>query len=74
MQASRDAKLSSLEGGSKQKPIEFMRKGKEFRFADLPSWLKVEFVACSARGRGADREKEGAAKADIKEVQEWMCY
>lgn len=72
---SREAKPSALDGGPKaQKPIEFVKKGKDFSFADLPSWMGVQFVECSARGKGAEEEKDVAF---IKDVQEWidgLCY
>ena len=71
LQISRAAKLSSLEGGSRQKPIEFVKKGKMFTFADLPSWMKVQFVGCSARGSNGDK---GDGVADVKAViRDWMC-
>ncbi len=73
LQVSRDAKLLSLEGGSKsKKPVEFIKKGKEFRFADLPSWMGVAFVPISARGQDSDAESDVGSSADVKAVQDWI--
>lgn len=72
LQVSRQAKPKALDGGPKAlKPVEFVKKGKDFSFTDLPSWCSVSFVECSARGKGDE------GKAKIKEVQEWidgLCY
>lgn len=76
LQVSREARPSALDGGPKsQKPIEFIKKGKDFSFGDLPSWMGVRFVGCSARGQGGVAEGEGTSQ--MKEVQEWLdglCY
>ena len=75
---SREAKPSALDGGPKaQKPIEFVKKGKDFSFADLPSWMGVRFVECSAHGKGAEEAEKEKGVAFIKDVQEWidgLCY
>lgn len=75
---SREAKPSALDGGPKaQKPVEFIKKGRDFSFNDLPSWMGVQFVGCSARGQGGVAEGEGKGAAQVKEVQEWLdglCY
>ena len=44
----------------------FGKKGKDFEFYDL--LLKVKFVECSARGKGA----EGESVADIDDILEWL--
>ncbi len=83
LKVSRQAKPSALDGGPKsQRPIEFLKKGKEFKFADLPSWMGVQCVECSARGKWAESEgvavEGGSGKgAQIREVQDWvdgLCY
>lgn len=87
---SRQAKPSALDGGPKsQRPVDFFKKGKEdFKFTDLPSWIGVQCVGCSARGQGAETEGVavltsaegggGAGKgAQVREVQDWLdglCY
>lgn len=74
---SREAKPSALDGGPKaQKPVEFVRKGKDFRFSDLPSWVGVQFVECSARGQGVEgkEEKVGAQIEDVREWIDGLCY
>lgn len=74
---SREAKPSALDGGPKaQKPVKFIKKGKDFHFTDLPSWMGVQFVDCSARGSGAE-EEGGKGSAQIEDVQDWidgLCY
>ncbi len=90
LQVSRKAKPSALDGGPKaQKPVEFFKKGATFRFSDLPSWMGVRFVECSARGQGMEGEEGGdhtsqgaeevggKGKAQVQEVREWvdgLCY
>lgn len=77
LQVSREAKPSALDGGpTAQKPIQFVKKGRDFHFSDLPSWMAVQFVECSARGEGAEGKEEKAG-AQIQEVREWidsLCY
>jgi hypothetical protein len=46
--------------------VTFGKKGKDFEFSDLS--LKVKFVECSARGKGA----EGESVADINQVLAWL--
>jgi len=70
----RGAKLLSLEGGKTKRPVEFIKKGRDFKFADLPSWMGVEFVSMSARGmQSGDGEGDTGMAADVKEVQNWIC-
>lgn len=70
LRVSRAAKLSALDGGGRRgratKMASFWREGKDFEFSDLP--LRVEFVACSARGKG----EEEACQPDIATVREWL--
>ena len=70
LRVSRAAKLSALDGGGRRgratKMASFGREGKDFEFSDLP--LRVEFVACSARGKG----EEEACQPDIATVREWL--
>jgi hypothetical protein len=54
--------------------VEFVRKGKDFHFSDLPSWMGVQFAECSARGPGGAEEK---GEAQIQDVRDWidgLCY
>ena len=73
---SRKAKPSTLDGGPKaQRPVEFVKKGKDFHFTDLPSWTGVQFVGCSARGKWTEGDGKGMAK--ISEIRDWidgLCY
>ena len=67
LRVSRSARPTSLDGGPKSAaPVAFGKKGKDFEFSDLS--LKVKFVECSARGKGA----EGESVADIDEVLTWL--
>ena len=53
--------------------MEFIKKGRSFKFADLPSWMGVEFASMSARGvQSGDDEVDTGTMADIKEVQDWI--
>ena len=75
LQVSRRAKLLSLEGGGSKskKPVEFIKKGRDFHFSDLPSWMGVSLVSMSARGRDTDvMETDVGGTADIKAVQDWI--
>ena len=65
LRVSRSAKLEDTEGS---KSVSYLgRKGKEeFEFSDLP--FKVEFVACSARGKG----EEESCVAEIDPIREWI--
>ena len=78
LQVSREARPSALDGGPKaQKPVEFIRKGTDFHFSDLPSWMGVQFVECSARGQVTEIGKEEKGGAEIQEVRDWvegLCY
>ena len=71
LHSSRQAKPTALDGGPRaQSRVEFFKEGKEFNFSDLPSWMGVCFMECSARGK--DKKT-----ANIREVQEWidgLCY
>lgn len=67
LRVSRSARPTSLDGGPKSTaPVTVGKKGKDFEFSDLS--LKVQFVECSARGKGA----EGESVADIDDVLEWL--
>lgn len=66
---SRAAKLASLDGprGKGQTSGGFLgKKGKDFEFTDLP-W-SVDFVECSARGKG----EEESSVADIEAIEDWL--
>ncbi len=74
-----------MDGGPKtKKPVEFIKKGQDFHFSDLPSWMGVRFVDCSALGQGSassgdasGAEGEKGREAKIREVQDWidgLCY
>jgi signal recognition particle receptor subunit beta len=66
LRVSRSAKLTSLgsKGQSQAKPLG--KSGKPFEFSDLPKGVKIEFISCSARGRGQDGE------AELDEVTSWL--
>ena len=67
LRVSRSARPSSLDGGPKSAaPVTVGKKGKDFEFSDLS--LKVQFVECSARGKGT----EGESVADITEILAWL--
>lgn len=67
LRVSRSARPSSLDGGPRSSaPVTFGKKGKDFEFSDLS--LKVKFIECSARGKGA----EGESVADIDQVLVWL--
>lgn len=67
LRVSHSARPSSLDGGPKSSaPVTVGKKGKDFEFSDLP--LKVKFVECSARGKGA----EGESVAEIDDIISWL--
>ena len=67
LRVSRSARPTSLDGGPKSAaPVSVGKKGKDFEFSDLA--LKVQFVECSARGKGA----EGESVADVDDVIKWL--
>ena len=63
---SRSAKLTSLGSKGQSETTPLGKAGKSFEFSDLPKRVRVEFVGCSARGRGQEGE------AELDEVISWL--
>ena len=68
LRVSRSAKLEATEGpkGRQTKTVFLGKEGKDFEFSDLP--CKLEFVGCSARGKG----EEGSSVPDIEKLKNWI--
>ena len=64
LRVSRSAKLTSLGSKGQSKATPLGKPGKDFEFCDLPKAVRVEFVGCSARGRGQE--------AELDEVTSWL--
>ena len=68
LRVSRSAKLAVTEDTKRrQTKAAFLGKeGKDFEFSDLP--CRLEFVGCSARGKG----EEGSSVPDIDQLKNWI--
>lgn len=67
LRITRQAKLASMDGGaSSSSPLFLGKKDKDFQFSDLP--IKVQFVPCSARGKG----EEASSIAEVDTVKSWI--
>ena len=66
LKVSRSAKLTSLGSKGRSKAMPLGKPGEKFEFSHLPKGVRLEFVSCSARGRGQNRE------AELDEVTSWI--
>lgn len=67
LRITRQAKPVSMDGGASDSNQLFLgKKDKDFQFSDLS--MKVQFVPCSARGKG----DEDSSEADVDAVRSWI--
>ena len=64
LRVSRSGKLSSHEAKSHTTKFFIGKKEKDFEFSDVP--CRVQFVGCSARGKGEEEEGE------LESVSSWI--
>ena len=66
LRITRQAKLASIDGAANSGSLFLGKKNKDFQFSDTQ--VKVQFVPCSARGRG----EEGTSEAEVDTVKSWI--
>lgn len=60
-------KLSSIDQSKEKKTMQLLRKGEDtFKFDKVPN--EVQFVSCSARGKG----EESTCTPELSEVVDWL--